>query len=112
MSLATMLPSLCTLQNKTSTNDSSGGMVNTFADAPGGTDIPCDIQPAQGSVRIQYMQNQLNVTHTIFTEEDIGAVAGDIIISEGRTFQFQGKEQPAPNRFQWPGVAHVEEQLG
>lgn len=113
MSLLSMLRTTGTLRRKTSaTKDASGGMTMTFADVTSQVDVPCDIQPASGLVRMQYMQPQSNVSHTVFTESDVGGKAGDIWVSGGRTFQFRGKEPPAPGYQQWAVKMHVEEQLG
>ncbi len=112
MSLRTMLKTTATLKRKSNTKDASGGLTPTFTAVSGYSDVPCDIQPATGSVRMQYMQNQTNVSHTMFFQTDIGAKAGDILTSGSRIFQFRGKEQSAPGYRQWAAKIHVEEQLG
>ncbi len=114
MSLATMCDrSSGTLKRKTNTKDASGGMTMTFvAVGTDTTDVPCDIQPATGRVQMQYMQQQLQVSHTVFTETEVAAKAGDLWIAEGRTFQFVGREMPAPGYDQWGAKMHVLEQLG
>jgi len=101
-----------TLQRVTNAKDASGGATQTFANVSGFVNVPCDIQPARGSVRMQYMQQQLNVTHTVFTEREVTAKAGDVWVSGGRIFQFQGREPPPPGYDAWPAQMHVEEQLG
>lgn len=114
MSLATMCDRTSgTLKRKVLVKDASGGMtMASYAAVSGYSGFACDIQPAKGSTRLQYMQEQANVTHTIFTESEIPAKPEDIIVIEGRTFQFRGREMPAVGYDQWPAQMHVEEQLG
>lgn len=113
MSLLSMLRTTGTLRRKTPTNkDASGGMVMVYANVSGQVDVPCDIQPASGTVRMQFMEMQANVSHTVFTQADTGAKAGDVWYSNSRTFMFRGKEVMAPGYPVWACKMHVEEQLG
>lgn len=115
MSLAELLRTTGTLKRKTLAKDASGGpLVDPYVAVSGYSDVPCDIQPASGTVRMQYMQRQENVTHSVYSETNIPAKSEDIFVSAGRTFQFRGRE-PLPPGYesdQWPAVTHVEEQLG
>jgi len=111
MSLLSMLPTTATLERKSSAKDASGGMVNTFAALADYTDLPCDIQPANGTVQMRYQQAHLICTHTIYFAADVPAVAGDRFTSDGRTFLVMGRRSPAPGRLQWPCVVDVEEQV-
>lgn len=113
MSLLSMCRTSGTLKRPTNSKDASGGMVvDPFVVIAGYDGVACDIQPATGSIRFQYMQQQLNVSHTVFTASEIPAKPGDVWVSGARTFQFRGREMPAPGYGQWPAKMHVEEQLG
>ncbi len=132
MSLGTMCRTSGTLKRRNLSKDASGGMLMVpttvgpvttpgYVVVAGYENIPCDIQPATGSTRLQYMQEQMNVTHTVYTEEEIPAKAGDLwmtgIGSDGdetdaRRFQVQGREMPPPGYEEWPAQMHVLEQLG
>ncbi len=115
MSLGELLRTSGTLTRKVLVKDASGGMtMPSYTAVAGYSAVPCDIQPASGTTRMQYMQKQVNVTHTIYSETEIPAKAEDVIVAAGRTFQFRGRE-PLPPGYefdQWPAVIHVEEQLG
>ena len=114
MSILTLSRTAATLKRKVLVKDASGGMtMATYAAVSGYSGVPCDIQPASGSVRDRYMQTQANVTHTIYSETDIPARAEDILVAGSRIFQFRGIE-PVPPGYegQWPLQIHVEEQLG
>lgn len=111
MSLESMLRTSCTWQRKTTSKDAAGGMVNTFSAVSGYSDIPCDIQPASSNTRMRYMQEQLNVSHTIYFAQAVPANAGDRFTSDGRTFLFQGRRPSAPGYVQWAEMCDVQEQL-
>lgn len=118
MSLLSMCRSLVTLKRKTAAKDSTGGYAPTFAAVDGYTSVACDIQPASGRIREQYMERQLNVTHTVFFPVDTPARAGDQLIyadpvlSTNRVLQVQGMRPVAPGYNQWACVVDVEEQYG
>lgn len=116
MSLAELLRTTGTLNRRANAKDASGGSLETGAlvAVTGYSDIPCDVQPASGTVRMQYMQTQLFVTHTVYSETEIPAKAEDIFTVNGRNFQFRGREMPPPGYEgdQWPAAMHVEELLG
>ena len=114
MSILTLSRTAATLKRKVLVKDASGGpTMPSYAAVSGYSNVPCDIQPATGSIRDQYMQTQANVTHTIYAETDIPAKAEDIFVAAGRTFQFRGRD-PVPPGYEgeWPCQIHVEEQLG
>ena len=97
-------------QRQTATKDASGGEVVTFAAVNSG--VRCDIQPASASVALQYMERQMNVSHTIYFGTDIQAKPGDRFVSGTRNFKFQGyRRMPPGYGNDWPGIADVEEQL-
>lgn len=118
MSLVAMCRSQITLKRPTHSKDASGGDVKTFAAVSGYSGVACDIQPASGRVRDQYMQKQLNVTHTVYFPVDTPVRAGDQlvysdpILSQDRIFQFQGLRPVAPGYVQWACIVDVEEQFG
>lgn len=112
MSLATMLRTTCTQKRPTTIKDESGGASKTFASVTGAVDVPCDIQPASGSVRMQYMQQQAQAVHTIYFSQEVTPRAGDIFVSGSRTFQFLGRRPAAPGYQVWPTIVDVEEQFG
>lgn len=113
MSLGELLRTTGTLKRKVLVKDASGGAtMPSYSAVSGYTDVPCDIQPASGTTRMQYMQLQANVTHSVYSESEIPAKAEDIFVSGGRTFQFRGREMPPPGYDEWPAIMHVEEQLG
>lgn len=115
MSLDGLLRTTGTLKRKTLVKDANAAeSISGFTAVSGYSDVPCDIQPARSSVRMQYMQDQLNVTHTVRSETEIPGRPEDIFVAAGRTFQFRGREQPPPGYEgdEWPARMHVEEQLG
>lgn len=115
MSLGTNLNTTGTLKRKTLVKDANAAMtIPSFTAVAGYSDVPCDVQPARGTVRMQYMQQQANVTHTVYSETEIPGRPEDVFIVAGRTFQFRGREQPPPGYEgdEWPAQMHVEEQLG
>ena len=113
MSLASMASRTTgTLKRATDAKDASGGMVKTYAAVDGYEDVSCTIHPASSSIRMQYMQRQMNCTHTIFTDEDVPAMSGDIWVSDSRIFQVLGREPKSPGYTQWPAKIHAEEQFG
>lgn len=106
-----MLRTSATLQRAPQGKDNSGGMVKNFADVTGYVDVPCDIQPASGNVRLQYMQQNKIVSHTMYFGQAITVLAGDrFATSDGRYFHFRGQKPAAPGYTQWPGIVDVEEQ--
>ncbi len=109
MSLRSMCRSRVTVQRQTVTKDASGGMVQTYADLY--TDRACDIQPASGRVREQYMQQNLAVSHTIYLADAITILPGDRLVSNGHTFLFQGLRPAAFGYDVWPTIVDVEEQV-
>ena len=106
-----MCRSSATLQRQAVTKDASGGMVHSYANVSGSVDLPCDIQPASGRVRDQYMQRNLAVTHTMYFPDDVTVLPGDRLTASGRTFLFQGKRPPAMGYDQWATTLDVEEQI-
>lgn len=112
MSLLTMCRSTATLKRHTETKDATGGLIPTYSAVSGYSDQPCDIQPASGRVREQYMQKQLAVTHTFYFADDMPARAGDQLVYDSRIFQVQGYTPQAPNYDQWACKVDCEEQYG
>ena len=110
MSLAQMLSTTISLERAIITKDSSGGQVQTYAAVSGQTDVPADIQPAGSSIRLQYAQRNLVVTHTVYVATDIGAIETDRIVSGTRYFVVMGYRKAAPGYDEWPSIADVEEQ--
>src|SRR6185436_4229948 len=112
MSLGELLRTTGTLKRRATAKDASGGSLETgsLVAVSGYSDIPCDVQPASGTVRLQYMQAQSFVTHTVYSETEIPAKAEDIFTVGGRNFQFRGREMPPPGYETdgWPAVMHVE----
>lgn len=105
-----MLRSAGTLQRSTSTKDGSGGAVKgTWNEI---TAANCDVQPASSTIREQYLQLKLIVTHSIFVSADVAARAGDRWKVDTRYFLVQGYKPPAPGYPQWPGRIDGEEQVG
>lgn len=110
MSLPGMLRSVGVLQRSASTKDASGGAVKaSWADV--GEETACDVQPASGSVRIQYLRLQMVVTHTVYVAGDVEARQGDRWYTGGRYFLVQGYTPPAPGYGSWPGRIDAEEQV-
>lgn len=115
MSLDGLCRTTGTLKRKTLVKDANAAMtISSFTAVSGYSNVPCDVQPARGSVRMQYMQESSNVTHTVYSETEIPGRPEDVFIVAGRTFQFRGREQPPPGYEgdEWPAQMHVEEQLG
>lgn len=109
MSLADLLRSTATLRRQTSTKDTTGpGASVTYADVPGQTAVPCDVQPAGASVRQHFGQSSLVVSHHVYLAADIGAHATDILVVNGRTFQVvEGSYEPGASGYdEWPAVLH------
>lgn len=103
-----MLKTTITLERMTSVKDTSGGAGRSaWATVSGMADVPADIQPASAGMQLNYSQRQLEVSHTIFLSQDIGAVGTDRITSGSRIFKIQGYRKAAPGRNQWPAVADV-----
>lgn len=108
MSLLSMLKTTGTLQRKTAAKDASGGYTTTYADVQ--SNVKCDIQPASGSIRDQYMQHNMFVTHTVYLASDVTAKEGDRWSSNSRIFLVRGYRKSAPGYLQWPCILDVEEQ--
>jgi len=111
-----MCRSYATLQRQTATKDASGGIVSSYAAVSGYSDQPCDIQPASGSTRMQYMREQTTVSHTLYFADALPAVAGDRLTfvddaGTTHTYLFRGVRPKAPGYTQWACVVDVEEQI-
>ena len=110
MSLASMLRTSGTLKRRTSTvKDSSGGIPPaTAAAVSGATSIACDIQPASSNTITKYMQKQLDCSHSIYFNQDVAALEGDVFVSAaGLTYKVLGRRLGAPGYTQWPCILDV-----
>jgi len=105
MSLTSLLITTITVQQQTTSQDSSGGATRTWANVTGSVNVKADIQPASGQLRRRYEQRQLFVTHTIYTAADIAVKPNMRITSGARTFIVLGYENPI--RPGQPFVTHV-----
>lgn len=109
MSLMGMLRTTGTLKRKVATKDTSGGHSSAFEPVSGAVNLRCDIQPATGNIQQRFMQYEQIVTHSVYLAQSISPKAGDVWVSNNRTFLFQGMDPTPPGYTNWPAVMHVEE---
>jgi hypothetical protein len=112
-----MCRSYATLQRQSTSKDASGGIVSVYAAVSGYSSVSCDIQPASGTIRDQYMRQGTFASHTLYFPDDIPAVAGDRLQTTNdrtgvtHTYLFRGRRGPAQGYDQWACVVDVEEQI-
>lgn len=99
------------LQRSTAAKDTSGGVTLTWADDGG--PFGCDIQPASAKTIERYAQDQMEVSHTVFHFDNLGALTQDRIAftdpddDSVRYFKVQGARKKAPGYDQWPYMIDV-----
>lgn len=96
MSIATLMTDTITVQRKTVGKDSSGGPTEASWPALSGqSDVPADVQPASSDIRMQFLQRQGVVTHTVFTIRDTGARESDRVIFGTKVLVVRGPSRDA-----------------
>lgn len=98
MSLSSLLlaPGALTLQRQGTAQDASGGATRSpWVTISTYDPIRADVQPASSSIRERYAQQQIFVTHTIFLDQDIGALPSMRLTLGTRTFLVHGYSDPA-----------------
>ena len=101
-----------TLQRQTTTKDTSGGPVQTWANVSGAVNVPADVQPAGGSIKKRFAQLGLVVSYTVYLSRDVGARASDRIVFGTRQFSIVEGGYESGEMNGWPAAAHVQEVVG
>lgn len=92
MSLDALMDNLASLERLTPTQTGMYAEGTPQYTPDGSADqVPCSIQPASASTRLQYMQRQMRVTHTLYFDRDWNPQPRDRWVcydSSGRTRYF------------------------
>lgn len=111
MSLDSMDRSVVSLERATTVKDPSGGYTQNFSTVASG--LTADVQPVSATIAIQYLERQMQISHTIYLVNDCGALPEDRFVLAGppiRYFKVMGYRPGAPGYDQWPSEADVMEQ--
>ena len=80
-----------TLQRPTVTKDKAGGAKRDFENVSGMVSIPAAVQPLSSTDINLFAGRQIQVSHAIYVERDIGYQRGDrLIVNDGRIFSIRG----------------------